>query len=359
MRNRAKGHQKDRVGVIMKDARLARSGRGFTLIELLVVITIIGILIGILMPAVQSAREAGRRTDCMNNLKQMSTASQNHLASYGYLPCCGYWGGGYATFDINGNPAIGLKQQLGWTYQILPYLGLTALWQRQSTDQMTDCQLRGAVAVPFFFCASRRRPQVIHDTKYNAMRAMSDYAGNGGTIYGTGGDFLTPDNGEDGPFTQMNQNYVVTPGLILKGTTSTVLLGEKCLNTDQYYIQEADEDDGWESGWDCDINRWGLYNTPCGFKTPPSPDYAIYGEGNYLGGKTVVSQTQECLYYWTFGSAHVGSSNFAMCDGSLRSINYGIDPLVFAYLCSRNPNAKSVDPALQTVSLQAVGAAGF
>ena len=141
----------------MENSRLARSGRGFTLIELLVVITIIGILVGILMPAVQSAREAGRRTDCMNNLKQMSTASQNHLASLGYLP-----GGGNCsdtpTFDTSGNPCVGRKQDSSWIYQILPYLGQTPLWQKIPTPgnpSQDNCALRAATPLSFIFCPSR------------------------------------------------------------------------------------------------------------------------------------------------------------------------------------------------------------
>ncbi len=351
----------------MENSRLARSGRGFTLIELLVVITIIGILVGILMPAVQSAREAGRRTDCMNNLKQMSTASQNHLASLGYLP-----GGGNCsdtpTFDTSGNPCVGRKQDSSWIYQILPYLGQTPLWQKIPTPgnpSQDNCALRAATPLSFIFCPSRTRVRIVMSLKASppAPRCMCDYAGNGGTYQNLCpfGPFFW-NCGEDGPMTINGTEYhcnatlypEITLGAITKGTTQTVFLGEKCVNAEHIYMDEADDDDGWLAGWDADTNRWGCI--PALSRLPQSE-----------GGSN--RRASDCIYTYStqlaFGSAHLTSCNFAMCDGSVRSTSYSIDPLVFEYFCSRNPAMANQTGGLQSllntgkVTLQAVGAAGF
>ena len=93
---------------------------GFTLVELLVVITILGVLMGLLLPAVNSVRESMRRAQCKNNLKQIGDAAQQHLAVQGHFPSSGW---GYLWI---GDPdhGFGARQPGGWIYNLLPYLGL-------------------------------------------------------------------------------------------------------------------------------------------------------------------------------------------------------------------------------------------
>ena len=108
-------------------ANLYRRSGGFTLVELLVVITIIGILIMMLLPAVNSVRESGRFLQCKNNMKQMGTACMAHEQAQGFFPTGG-WG-----WFWQGDPDCGFNnlQPGGWLYNILPYMEMTALHDQQ------------------------------------------------------------------------------------------------------------------------------------------------------------------------------------------------------------------------------------
>ncbi len=156
----------------------------FTLVELLVVIAIIGILIGMLLPAVQSVREAARRTTCSNNLRQISLAFQLHHDSHQHFPSGGWDWFRPPTYS-NGSPLVGKDQQAGWGFQILPYIEANNVYQ---SDSLT------AIATPnqVFFCPSRRGPQtLVGEDNYfprfqvpTVTRALCDYAG--GNRDGTG-----------------------------------------------------------------------------------------------------------------------------------------------------------------------------
>ena len=100
--------------------------RGFTLIELLVVIAIIGVLIALLLPAVQAAREAARRAQCANNLKQIGLALHNYHDAHGVLPPGYVYQPGYATGGF------------GWASMILPYMEQTPLF---NADQLQPARL--------------------------------------------------------------------------------------------------------------------------------------------------------------------------------------------------------------------------
>jgi prepilin-type N-terminal cleavage/methylation domain-containing protein len=326
--------------------------RGFTLIELLVVIAIIGILVSLLLPAVQSAREAARRTHCTNNVKQLGLGFHNHLSAHKFFPTGG-WG-----FKWVGEPdrGFGLKQPGGWSYNILPFIEeglIREIGRGQPTAQRkTTLKTLKATYLPMFMCPSRRTVKgypVNPDTSFAVTYGIysynvddpdvtrdvfgkSDYAGNAGDHLSWCDpgpiDLPTGDSGTYAWDPEMLSASGITylrsrvkPSDIPDGLSHTIALGEKYLEPDHYEDgKEGGDDNSMFSGDDYDIVRW-VYNTNFqGDKIYYTPTMDTPGTGN----------ARE-----RFGSAHAGASLFALCDGSVRAINYEIDPETFRRLGNR------------------------
>ncbi len=148
---------------------------GFTLVELLVVIAIIGVLVALLLPAVQAAREAARRAQCQNNLKQIGLGMQNHVSALGVFPTGGIGPNPeIENFTTGGrtNPGRPLgpdKQGLGWPYQILPFLE-----QNNVKNIVRQLQIQQSV-IPGYFCPSRRNADKVAGV--GGSTTLMDYAG--------------------------------------------------------------------------------------------------------------------------------------------------------------------------------------
>ena len=322
--------------------RIARTKYGFTLVELLVVIAIIGVLIAMLLPAVQAAREAARRMSCSNNLKQIGVAALTHESTHGFFPSGG-WGNGWS-----GDPDRGFdkEQPGGWNYNILPFIEQSQLHefggdgdaQRHTSEQLDGSRQREMTPVAAFYCPSRRSakayPRPRFATKevrvYNindelTESACTDYAANGGTepLYNSGPPSLliaTMYNWSQGGVLEADGvSFVrseITFSDISDGSSQTIFVGEKYVNPDHYNTGLDDGDDtGAFEGCGADHFRW----------TGPLDQVPyLQDKPGYMGA------------YWSFGSAHASGANFVMCDGSVHAVNYDIDPTIFLQLGSRN-----------------------
>ena len=266
---------------------------GFTLVELLVVIAIIGILIGLLLPAIQATREAARRMQCSNNLRQLALGVHSHKSDLQVFPTGGdrWWLGRTMRGTL---PALVQSQAWGWGYQILPYMESTSTWN------FTNENLLRSTPINLFSCPTRRPPTI-----YGGLN-LGDYVANGGD-----GDEVTEPH--TGPIVRDTEGRIADKD-ILDGLSHTLLAAEKYVASTQRQGGSWGDNAGYFCGWGWDSVRFGNPND-----TPPSRDKP----GDVVGG------------YDYFGSAHAEIFNAAFCDASIHQIKYDIDQKILSYLANR------------------------
>ena len=260
--------------------------RAFTLVELLVVVAIIGILVAILLPAVQAAREAGRRMQCQNNLKQIGLGFQGYHDSYRMFP----WGGTNGPSDCC---HADKREYWNWTYHILPYMEQMPLF-----DEASDARVY-ATAIPFYYCPTRRPVKVYQKT------SRGDYAGNSGSN--------TDGTAADGMLVESNRRVVSIP-TVRDGTSNTLLVGEKHVHSTHLgglHVCCTDNEPVVNVGWESDLFRRGSQT--------PLPDIS-----------------KDSGFTLRFGSAHASGINAVFVDGSVHGIPWNVDRKVFLNLCLRD-----------------------
>ncbi len=318
----------------------------FTLVELLVVIAIIGILVTLLLPAIQAARESARRTHCQNNTRNLAVACITHMEAVKSLPTSG-WGYAWAGDPDRG---FGRRQPGGWIYSILPYIEQGSLHAagggRPQAEKSKFHAKRLATPLTVLRCPTRNRPDTKKFDKKDYINisagdqppevATTDYAGNGGSqgfqnaspnkVKGPDLSYLSKPDEEvykfhsAGTLLQHNGATFVRSEVkarhCVDGMTKTYLIGERYLHFTSYETTVGDDDQSWDSGYDWDANRW----------TNVAPRY------DQDSGSTSSNSM--------FGSAHLSTFNMAFCDGTVRAVPYEIDPAIHKSLGARNDRGR-------------------
>jgi prepilin-type N-terminal cleavage/methylation domain-containing protein len=309
--------------------RLSRGA--FTLVELLVVIAIIGILMSLVMPAIQSARETARVTQCQNNLGQLAKASAQYESNWKVLPS-----GGWGPLWV-GMPPYQLEKQMGgWIYQLLPYAEENNLATIQTPSLQAANATRAKTVIPWLYCPTRRSATTlpyVSGTSGTLLECSAiteaghnDYAGNVGSSSVTacedGGKYPQALAGASTSTNWIDPNNTILNGAIVQrrglrsndfsdGRNKTYLYGEKAM--DQSQIDTGT----WNGDRAPALSGFGS-STIRSTNKPPAPD--------------AIGLAMDCR----FGSAHPAGVNFAFCDMTVRLQDYGIDPTVFLQLGNRN-----------------------
>jgi len=308
----------------------SRSRAAFTLIELLVVIAIIGVLVAMLLPAVQSARESANRAQCQNNLKQLGLAGQEYHDAFGSFPAG--WYCSVPTYDAQGNLISGDINcaTVGTSYQNYMWNGLVGLFLKMEQINLYNeinfnvyysPTVLGTTApdnatairrtIGGFVCPSNRRPQTVASGTGSATTSQlgpSDYRGN----MAAGMMVPTSANGcaTSPPYTPAclyydngltYQNSAVSMADITDGTSTTIFIGES-------------------------IYPSGVWSQATSAVVRTNIDRTI--------NQPIPANGINYWIYWA--SKHPSAVNFGFCDGSVRSQTSLINKLVLNKLCTRN-----------------------
>ena len=334
--------------------------RAFTLVELLVVIAIIGVLVALLLPAIQAAREAARRTQCLDNLKNIALASLNYESSRGELP------------PGSVNTAIVQGSGLGWPVHILPFIEQSGVSQQAVDKYKAAPDAYGAaldalnsLLLPMYLCPSDPDLRSQAEKFGNANRKGMSYAGVSGSYYARTGNCPTKrDGSHECVWAANSPNDILGPnnfdGLLIMdwpvelrqatdGTSETFLVGERTYQIRAWMIGAY-----WNGTPD---------PKPPNAQTPPDgpqPATAFFAcknvsdkvalnhdpyKGQYIGHDNSAGDRPEVptttprtlsVNNLPFGSFHPSGVNFSFGDAGVRFINESIDVVAYLAMASRN-----------------------
>jgi prepilin-type N-terminal cleavage/methylation domain-containing protein len=320
--------------------QLGRFAHGFTLVELLVVIAIIGILVALLLPAIQAAREAARRTQCQSNNKQIGLAILNYASAHGgELPPGG----------ITNGPCCSTRSKENWALSILPYLELQNLYDQYHFDEFNEDELNWPVLktiVPVYLCPSDEDTDTLHHPETGPGSridmARGSYRANTGRcgdppmgLWDSPSESGTFDPSWKGPFHATGapkgghyKNSSSIPKLkqVTDGLSNTLFIGEATNRTSKSRRKNlAAATLMRRTFW---AYTYTSYNKSCVFPQSRTMlvDYGRCVEVRGPGGDN------PCKRAW--GSLHSEGLHFCYGDGSVRFLNSSIDMQIFAALAT-------------------------
>jgi prepilin-type N-terminal cleavage/methylation domain-containing protein/prepilin-type processing-associated H-X9-DG protein len=305
----------------------ARKRDGFTLVELLVVIAIIGILVALLLPAVQAAREAARRMSCTNNLKQLALALHNYHDTYktfppGNLNCQGHPNCHPTNYNYGG------PHLTTWTIAILPFMEQQPLYDEY--DQTLPNEHANNRPVVQRVLESQLCPSDVNTNQLEKPEsgpgsgenwAPGSYRAVSGLAVKTGGPFFDEGNSESGSNRGLlhvvygNKWGVENMASVTDGTSNTIMVGE-------YHTRTHNRR---RTFWGYAYTSYNESSIAIG-----GSDITAFGVPDYdkCASSAIPANSNSCKR--AFASFHPGGVNFALADGSVRFVNKNTNAVVLA-----------------------------